>query len=121
MDIRAIAKKATTLAEIMTDRDKIDTETIIQDYETITIDNIELCQLTKDGKTENVWAYTFKENPDVFAFAGYILSKIFDEIVKNCNGDLEEAYKAVRVAKLKVKLTEGRTKSKQQVTMVEVL
>lgn len=121
-NLKDIAKKATTLAEIMNGRDKIDTEEIIDTYEDgITIDNIELCLMVVDGEQVNVWIYTFEEDKKHFAFAGYVLAKIFNQIVEECDGDLEKAYAEVKKQTLSVRLSTGKTKSKQPITLVEVL
>ena len=116
MNFKAIAKKQTTMAEIMIDREKITTQEIIDDFDgEITIDNIEFCHIGSD----DVWAYTFEEDETKFAFAGYILSKIFNACLEAVGGDFEELYK--QWTPLKVKLSEGKTKNKNQVTLVEVL
>ena len=63
MNFKAIAKKQTTMAEIMIDREKITTQEIIDDFDgEITIDNIEFCHIGSD----DVWAYTFEEDETKF-------------------------------------------------------
>ena len=122
LNIKAIAKKETVVAEIMVGKEKGETEDLIKMKKPITINDFEACEITNDeGEKEIVYAYTVDEVPETFFFAGYVLKKIFEKIIQACEGDIEDAYKAVRTQKLKVKLGEKKTKSKNIVTTVEVV
>ena len=123
MNIKSIARKATVVAEIMENREKGDTNYLIHANKPFTIDNCELCLLPGDeGNTERVYAYTVKELPDLFFFAGFVLKKIFDSILEECQGDLEEMYDMIRQETLPVKFGEKKTKDgKRTVTTIEVI
>lgn len=124
IDIRKIAQQATVMSELMEGREKIETENIIKYYKDgITInaaDKVEVSDETKENGISEFYVYTFKEEPKKFAFSGFILSKIFDEILEAVEGDFYE-FKNALADGLKVKLKEGKTKGKQNITLVEVL
>lgn len=123
MDIRAIAVKATQLSELMEDRDKIETEDIIKYYpDGITIIGADPITLTNEkGEESSFWVYIFYEDENKFAFSGFVLNKIFDNVLEQCDGDLDEMNKELEKGELRVKLSTGKTKSKQQITNVKVL
>lgn len=119
LNTKKIAQKATTLAQIFEGRDKIETEEIIKEYKDIHIDNFEYVFMDDD---KQFWAYTFTENKGVFAYAGFVLAKIFNAMLEECNGDYEELYASYKnSAMLHVELKEGRTKAGNKVTTVTVL
>ena len=117
IDIRKIAQQATVMSELMEGREKIDTADIIKYYKDgITInaaDKVQVSDETKEGGVGEFYVFTFEEEPKKFAFSGFILSKIFE-------GDFDE-FKTALADGLKVKLKEGKTKGKQNITLVEVL
>lgn len=121
INIKAVAKKATVIAEIMEGRDKGDTQDLIG--RKVTINDVEECQLVnEDGEVEIVYAYTVDEFANKFYFAGYVLKKIFSEILSQCGDNLEDMYKAVREQKLKVEFGSKKTKDgKRTVTTITVL
>lgn len=123
MDIRAIAVKATQLSELMEDREKIETEDIIKYYpDGITIIGADPITLTNEkGEESSFWVYIFREDDNKFAFSGFVLNKIFDNVLEQCDGDLDEMNKELEKGDLRVKLSTGKTKSKQQITNVKVL
>lgn len=120
LNLKSIAKKATTIAEIFGDKEKISTEDIIRDFPNgIHIDKIEYVSIDSD---KNFWAYTFKEAPYKFAFAGHILGKIFECILEECEGDYAKTYEEFeKSGGLYVVLKNGKTKSGMNVTLVDVL
>lgn len=122
LNLKNIAKKATVIAEIMENRTKGETEDLIELKEPVTINDCELCLLTNDeGKEERVWAYTIKEQPEKFYFAGFVLKKIFESALEECGGDYTELYIAVQGG-LKVKYGQKKTKDgKRTVTTIEVV
>ena len=123
MDIRAIAVKVTQLSELMEDREKIETEDIIKYYpDGITIIGADPITLTNEkGEESSFWVYIFEEDDSKFAFSGFVLNKIFANILKQCGGDLDEMNEELKKGELRVKLSTGNTKSKQQITNVKVL
>ena len=124
INVKSIAKKATVVAEIMENREKGDTAELIKAKNAFTINNCEMCLLPKDDGNgeEKVYAYTVEEKPDKFYFAGFILKKIFDAILEECEGDYEEMYALIKQQGLTVKYGEKKTKDgKRTVTTIEVL
>lgn len=122
-NIKKMAQKAVVLAEIFEGKDKIDTDTIIRNHPNgIHINNIEFITMKGDNGEEQFWAYTFDENPNVFAFSGFVLAKIFNELLAVCDGDYEELYESFRAnGGLSVRLSTSRTKKGQPITKVDIL
>lgn len=122
-NIKKMAQKAVVLAEIFEGKEKIDTDTIIRNYpHGIHINNIEFITMNGDNGEEQFWAYTFDENPGVFAFSGYFLAKIFNELLAFCDGDYEELYESFRAnGGLSVRLSTSKTKKGQPITKVDIL
>ena len=123
-DFKKIAQKSVTLATIMEDREKIDTEQLINDYPNgFEIDEIEFVTLQKgEGKVDDFWAFHVKDT-NYFAFSGLVLGKIFDDFLKEYEGDYEALYDDFKKSGgIKVKLTSTVTKStKRPVTTVQIL
>ena len=121
--LKTIAQQATTLSELMENREKIETEEIIKYHEKgIHINDIDPQTFTDaKGNPSDTYVFTFDEAKDKFAFAGHVLCKIFDAVIKECDGDLDAARELFKKEKLHVKLSTGKTKAKREVTLVEVL
>lgn len=127
MDFKKIALDATTISELMNGRDKMDTEELIKKYpDGVTIDFIDNVNMSQeDGEVENVWVFVTEEQPDKFTFAGFVLAKIFNNILVEFEGDYAEMIEtynsALKKDKLRVKLERAKTKSKREITKVTVL
>lgn len=127
MDFKKIALDATTISELMNGRDKLDTEELIKKYpDGVTIDFIDNVNMSQeDGEAENVWVFVTEEQPDKFTFAGFVLAKIFNNILVEFEGDYAEMIEtynsALKEDKLRVKLERAKTKSKREITKVTVL
>lgn len=133
MDFKKIAQKATTLAEIMEGREKLDTDEIIEQFpDGFSIDEVEYVTIQKtevvDKKTgetktsvDEFWAFHFEESEDTFSFAGFVLAKIFKACLEQCEGDYEQLNEELKKNPLRVKLSASKTKSKQPITLVTVL
>lgn len=127
MDFKKIALEATIMSELMNGRDKMDTEELIKKYPNGVIidfiDNVNMQQ--EDGEAENVWIFVTEEQPDKFTFAGFVLAKIFNDILSKFEGDydamIEEYNSALKKDKLRVKLERAKTKAKREITKVTVL
>ena len=131
-DLRKVAIKAVTLAKIMEDRDKLDTEDLIDRYgDHISVDEVEYVTIQKtvpvkgsdDKETEvdEFWAFHFKESPDTFSFAGFVLAKIFNALLEEAEGDFEALNAELQKYPIELRLSRGKTKNKQPITLVEVL
>ena len=126
MDFKKIALDATTISEIMNGRDKMDTEELIKKYpEGVTIDFIDNVNMQQEDGEENVWIFVTEEQPNKFTFAGFVLAKIFNNILAEFEGDYAETIEtynsALKEDKLRVKLERAKTKAKREITKVTVL
>lgn len=126
MDFKKIALDATTMSELMNGRDKMDTEELIKKYpEGVTIDFIDNVNMQQEDGEENVWIFVTEEQPDKFTFAGFVLAKIFNNILSEFEGDYDEMIEtynsALKKDKLRVKLERAKTKTKREITKVTVL
>lgn len=126
MDFKKIALDATTMSELMSGRDKMDTEELIKKYPNgVTIDFIDNVNMQQEDGEENVWIFVTEEQPDKFTFAGFVLAKIFNNILSEFEGDYDEMIEtynsALKEDKLRVKLERAKTKSKREITKVTVL
>lgn len=126
MDFKKVALDATTMSELMNGRDKMDTEELIKNYpEGVTIDFIDNVNMQQEDGEENVWIFVTEEQPNKFTFAGFVLAKIFNNILAEFEGDYAEMIEtynsALKEDKLRVKLERAKTKSKREITKVTVL
>lgn len=126
MDFKKIALDATTMSELMNGRDKMDTEELIKKYPNgVTIDLIDNVDMQQEDGEENVWIFVTEEQPNKFTFAGFVLAKIFNNILHEFEGDYAEMIEtynsALKEDKLRVKLERAKTKSKREITKVTVL
>lgn len=127
MDFKKIALDATTMSELMNGRDKMDTEELIKKYpDGVTIDFIDNVDMSQeDGEAENVWIFVTGEQPNKFTFGGFVLAKIFNNILAEFEGDYTEMIEtynsALKEDKLRVKLERAKTKTKREITKVTVL
>lgn len=126
MDFKKIALDATTMSELMNGRDKMDTEELIKKYPNgVTIDFIDNVNMQQEDGEENVWIFVTEEQPDKFTFAGFVLAKIFNNILSEFEGDYDEMIEtynsSLKEDKLRVKLERAKTKTKREITKVTVL
>lgn len=124
INFKKSAQKTTTLSELMIDRDKLTTEEIIENGGKVTIIDIEPTQLMKpNGKVDETWVYVTKEYPNNFSFAGLVLKRIFDEYLKEYEGDVSQLRNDfAKAGGIEVQLSQGTTKgSNNDITLVEIL
>ena len=119
-NFRDLARKATTLSELMENREKIQTSEVIKNFpDGITIAAVDVIK-SSDVKYP---VFTFLEDPTKFYCGGIVLSKIVDTWVTEYNGDLGMLnHDLAESGGVKVKLTETKTRDgKNNITQVEVL
>ena len=122
LNLKKVAQKSTVLAEIMENKTKGTTEELIAKNSPVTINDCEVMEITNEsGERERVWAFTIKEEPNKFYFAGTVMRKIFEDALTECEGDYTELYSAVVDQNLTVRFKESKTKKGRPVTVVEVL
>lgn len=116
--LKQIATEELSLSQLMTGRDKIDTEEIIDTYEDgITLDQIDICEI----EGEEVAVYTFKEDDSVFAFGGLILKNLFKSWITEY-GSVDRVNEILKDEPLSIKLERSKTKDgKRDVTKVSVI
>lgn len=120
-----LAKKKTAGSPVLSERSKISTDELIAKYpDGVTINAFDFL----NGKNGKYVVCAFCENPGLFFNGGKILTEIFESFVDeyrtedNTAADAYEACaKAFAAECLKVKLSTGRTKEGNRVTLVEVL
>lgn len=119
-NFRDLARKATTLSELMANREKIQTGEVIKNFpDGITLNAVDLIH-TSDTTYP---VFTFLEDPSRFYCGGIVLSKIVDKWVEEYNGDLGMLnHDLSESGGVKVKLTETKTRDgKNNITEVEVI
>ena len=119
-NFRDLAKKATTLSELMENREKIQTSEVIKNFpDGITINAVDIVKMTDTSYP----VFTFLEDLHRFYCGGIILTKIVGEWIKEYNGDLGMLnHDLAESGGVKVKLTETKTRDgKNNITEVEVI
>lgn len=121
-DFRNMAKRQTTLSEVMTDRDKISTDELIAKYpDGVTIVAFDYIQSKKFSRGKYP-VYNIAEDATVFCNGGAVLDRIFHDFVEAMDGDVKAASDELRrQGGLQVKLSKGETKKGDEVTLVEVI
>lgn len=120
-DFRGMAKRQTTLSEVMNDREKITTQEVIEKYpDGITIVAFDYIQSKKSKGKYPV--FNFSEDMTVFCNGGTVLDRIFTDFVNAMDGDVAAASNELRrQGGLQVKLSNGKTKAGDDLVMVEVI
>lgn len=116
-----MAKRQTTLSEVMNDREKITTQEVIERYpDGITIVAFDYIQSKKSKGKYPV--FNFSEDMTVFCNGGTVLDRIFTDFVNAMDGDVAAASNELRrQGGLQVKLSNGKTKAGDDLVMVEVI
>lgn len=120
-----LAKKKTAGSPVLSERTKITTDELIAKYPNgVTINAFDFLS----GKKDQYVVCAFRENPGLYFNGGKILTEIFESFVdeyKTEDNSFADAYDACSkdfaTECLKVKLSSGRTKEGNRVTLVEVL
>lgn len=120
IDFRALAQKATTLSELMTDRTKASTEDMVRNYpDGFTIDRFDIVSTGADTVFP---VFTIREDDDIFYMGGAVLYKIVNTFIEAFDGDVDAASEMLhKDGGLKVKLITGRTKKGNSLTKVEII
>lgn len=126
--LRELAIKATTLSKLMDGREKIETEEIIRKYpqgiRITAIDSYNATNIneeTGEALTEEIFVYTFEEDETKFAFAGYVLKKMFSEWLDDY-GDFDAVNEELEYSDFAVQLSRRKTKDgKKSITTVRII
>lgn len=121
MDFRDLAKRQTTLSDVMLNREKVKTTDLINDYpDGVTI--IAFDYVTSKKSKTPYPVFNIAEDPTIFCNGSTILDRIFSSFVKQYDGDVKAASDELRrQGGLKVKLGHGTTKAGDELVTVEVL
>lgn len=117
LNLRDAAKKVTTLSELMSNREKIETQDLVKLYpdgvHVVACDLVE----TSDARYAVV---VFQEDGSKYYNGGLILTKIVDAWL--ALGDMEAINKQLEKEPVKMKFSEGKTKSGgKSVTIIDIL
>lgn len=116
-DFKKAAQKATVLSPLMEGREKLDTDNIVKQELTITA-----VDWVQQNEGTEYPCILFKEYPNGYYCGGIILKKIVAEWVSTFSGNIdglnEELEKAGGV---KIRLTNGKTKTNNNLVKVEIL
>lgn len=119
-----LAKKATTLSEIMEGREKISTKDVINTYpDGITIIDFDIITTTaQDGSQSSYPVIAFKENENQFVYGGKALMDIINLWIAHFDGDIKTCANALKAAGgVKVKMSVGQTRIGRTFTKIDVV
>lgn len=121
VDFRNLAKKETSLSDVMTDRTKVTSEELMEKYPDGF--NIIAFDYVQSKKSKGKYpVFNIEDDPTIFCNAGTILTRIFDEFVNAMEGDVDAASEELRrQGGIMVKLGKGKTKAGDDLVTVEVL
>ena len=119
--IREIAQHATTLSHVTSGNEKISNEDIINKLGgNIAIDEIDrISARNMEGQVDDVYVYHI-HNTKYFAFAGFVLSKVFDEILDEYEGDYTTVNSELAAIPLEIKMSSSVTRSGRKIATVVV-
>lgn len=125
IDFKNMAQEAVSGCELMAGREKMLTEDLIDEYEDgVTIIDLMQAEVTnREGTGKDlVWVFTTVEEPNFYTFAGYSLSKIFNEYLQAYKGDYTELRKDFKESGgLKCKFTRTKTKKGNVFTDIKII
>lgn len=107
LNLRKLVDDIKVMSPLMQDKEKIDTKDLCKYYEKgITVTAIDPVVTDED----EFYVYTFKEKEDAFAYSGYMLTKLFNSLIKECGGALDDLNAWLKNGELKLKLIDKKTK-----------
>lgn len=122
VDFRKVAKRVTSLSDIMTNREKITNEDLIgaQEYATVHITDMDRLSLEDN---QHSWIYTTEEYPNYYSYAGTVLNKIFEEYLTYFPADDVDALREEfnKAGGITVELSYGTTKKGNDIIKVKVV
>jgi hypothetical protein len=115
----SIARRETTLSPLMEDREKLDTDKVIELYpDGFTVINFDMISTGLDTYPILI----IKEDSSKFIFGGAIMKNICDGWVEQFEGDIEAASKALESAGgVRMKFEKARTKNGNNLTKPIIL
>ena len=119
-----LAKRATTLSNLMDGREKLGTEEVINKYPNgITITEFDIVTTPdQNGNPATYPVIAFEEDNTKFIYGGKALMDVVTMWLANFEGDVETTSNALKAAGgVKVKLSAGKTKQGRNFTRVDVI
>ena len=118
-DFKKVAIDATTLSDLMTDRQKVSTDDIIRQFpDGVTIVAFDFVE----GKDGQYPIFLFTESPKSFFSGGVVLAKIANKWLAGFNDDIDACNKALAESGgVKIKLETGRTKNGNSIVKATVV
>lgn len=116
-NFKAAAQKATVLSPLMENREKLDTDNIVkQDLTIVAVDWVQ------QNSGVEYPCIIFKEYPDGYYCGGIILKKIVAEWVGSFSGNIDGLNAELENSGgVKIRLTNGKTKTNNNLVKVEIL
>lgn len=119
-NFKQTAIESTILSDLMQGREKISTDEVIKKYpDGITITDFDFVNM----KNKTFVVLTFKEDETKFLNGGFVLSKVFMEIVEDFDGEVEAAREEYSKSENKIiaVLSAGKTRDgKNNITKVYI-
>lgn len=116
MNLREMAKKVTTLSELMSDREKIETSEVVKKYpEGVHVEAIDVVETSEARYSVAV----FNECPERFYNGGLVLTKIADAWLSEYT--IEEVNAELKKNPVKMRFSESKTKGNNNITVIDVL
>lgn len=114
-----IAKKKTTLSELMNGREKIETDDIVRDYPNgITINSFDIVSTGEDRYP----VVTYAEDDGKYLNGGIVLNKICDGWLEYFHGDIEQANMSLaKAGGVKCVFKKSKTKSGNNITTLDII
>lgn len=119
-----MAKDATTLSELMTNREKITMDALIIKYPNgVTVTGFDVLNSTDaNGETDSYPIFVFAEDTTKFCNGGAVLNKIVNVWLAHFDGDITACNKALESYNgVKLKFSKSTTKNGRPITLVDVI
>lgn len=120
----SLAKKATTLSNVMVNRSKISTQDVIKFYpDGITVTEFDMITTSdSNGMPTTYPVIAFAEDDSKFIYGGKALLDVCSVWVAHFDGDIEATSNALKSAGgVKIKMSTSRTKAGRNFTRIEVV
>lgn len=120
INFKAIAQNELTLSHLMNGRTQVKTDEIVG--KELTIEEFDIVNAVIDGKSAIFPVVVFTELPANYYNGGALLQKMVEAWTNACGGDVETASNAFKKeGGVKVKFTNTKTKSGNNLTGIEII
>lgn len=120
ISIRELAQHALGIPNIQIGREKMKTQELIEKHpDEMTLESFDIIAESEEKGT--TFAYTVKEEPKKFMFAGVQLVQIFKSLLDATEGDIGEANEMLKKEPLKIKMEPRVTRNGNSFNRVSIL